>query len=128
MQLGQKVEGTDDLAVFLLQLGMGQHREFVHAFFLDDEMRLCWNETLDRGSTSAVLLDLRELIKLALRVNARGMIVAHNHPSGDVRPSASDIAVTHKLTRLCSMIGIELVDHLIVAQDSCLSFKAERLL
>lgn len=127
-QLGQRISGTTDIAAYLSRLNAGHPAEFVHAFFLDKDMYLCWSETVARGGREGALLDFRELISLALRVNSFSLILAHNHPSGFARPSPADVTTTLELVRLCEKIGIRLLDHIIVAGSNCFSFRAERYL
>lgn len=109
-------------------MAAGQDDEFLHAFFLDEAFRLCWSETLSTGDPRTVSFDYRGLVCMALRVNAAGLILAHNHPSGSVSPSPKDITSTLDLQRLCKKIGIELIDHLIIASGNCFSFRAEKIL
>jgi DNA repair protein RadC len=73
-------------------------------------------------------LPLRAIVQAALERNAAGLIVAHNHPSGDLRPSPEDIDATRRLSRLAAELGIRLHDHLIFAGRSCSSFRALGLL
>lgn len=65
---------------------------------------------------------------MALRVNAGGLILAHNHPSGVARPSPRDVTSTLELQRICRKMKIDLIDHLIVTAAACFSFRAEGLL
>lgn len=102
--------------------------EFLHAFFLDRGNRLCWSETLAQGARETATIDFRGLICTGLRVDACGIILAHNHPSGVARPSPQDVTGTLDLKRVCDKIGITLIDHLIVAARSFFSFRSERLL
>lgn len=127
-KLGRMIPETSLLHAYLIELDSGRQDEFVHAFFLDRTGRLAWSETLATGLTSSVKLEFRQLICTALRVDATGLILAHNHPSGTASPSARDVTSTLDLQRLCWKIGIELIDHLIVASGNCFSFQAQRLL
>jgi DNA repair protein RadC len=65
---------------------------------------------------------LREIMRRALTLNAAGLIVAHNHPSGAVKPSASDRRLTRVLRDSLALIGVELMNHLIVGSDKVFSF------
>jgi DNA repair protein RadC len=127
-KLGRIVPDTSQLLAYLFELDNGRHDEFVHAFFLDRAGRLAWSETLATGLTSTAKVEFRHLICTALRVDATGLILAHNHPSGNATPSARDVTSTLDLQRICKKIGIELIDHLIVAAGRGFSFQAERLL
>jgi DNA repair protein RadC len=86
------------------------------------DMRLASSDCPDR-----VALPLRDIVGQALRHNARGVVIAHNHPSGNVRPSPSDIAQTRLLARVLLPLNIAIEDHVIVAGDRFFSFRAEGL-
>ena len=66
------------------------------------------------------------MLRQSLLNNAGGIILLHNHPSGDSRPSQADIRFTDKLRQACSLMGINLVDHIIVAEESFFSFCEEK--
>jgi DNA repair protein RadC len=73
-------------------------------------------------------LSIRDILAAALKRDARGLVVAHNHPSGDPRPSATDVAATRSLARAAATLGIRLHDHLIFADGDCRSFRELGLL
>jgi DNA repair protein RadC len=127
-KLGCIVSETEQLLAYLWRLDAGRQDEFVHVFFVDRARRLTWSETLASGLAGTARLEFRQLICTALRVDAAGLILAHNHPSGAASPSARDVTSTLELQRICRRIGIEVVDHLIVASGNCFSFRAEGLL
>jgi DNA repair protein RadC len=72
---------------------------------------------LCKGSTSGVNVDLKLLFAVVLKSCATSIIVAHNHPSGKLMPSESDIAITKKIKRAGELLDIKLLDHLIVTKD-----------
>ncbi|GMN02119.1 JAB domain-containing protein [Erythrobacter sp. MTPC3] len=98
--------------------------EHFHAVFLDDQSRFLSDAGLGMGGQTALSLRMRELFGRALAVNASGLLIAHNHPSGDCKPSAHDIASTHRLIEIGKALDIELVDHLIITQRSVYSMRA----
>lgn len=77
------------------------------------------------GSLNGSIVEPREMLKASILSNACSMIMIHNHPSGDLIPSKEDIAITDRMSKVCSMIGIPLTDHVIVGGDnsSYFSFK-----
>ncbi|MBB4641876.1 JAB domain-containing protein [Rhizorhapis suberifaciens] len=75
-----------------------------------------------------VLLPARSIVREALVHGHRRFILMHNHPSGDPSPSPADIVVTRLLCRTAATLGLELLDHIIVAQQSCFSFRAAGLM
>ena len=79
---------------------------------------------LSRGTADSAIMHPREIFKAALLTNATCLILGHNHPSGDVAPSSDDIALTKRIAEAGTIMGIELVDHVIVSVDGkYLSFK-----
>jgi len=75
------------------------------------------------GSLNASIVHPREVMKTAIMSNSASIIVAHNHPSGKPEPSQEDIEVTKRLAEAGSIIGIELMDHLIIGEDTFISLK-----
>jgi len=73
-------------------------------------------------------LPIRDILAAALKRDSRGLILAHNHPGGDPRPSAADVAATRSLARAAASLGIRLHDHLIFAGGDCRSFRELGLL
>ncbi len=75
-----------------------------------------------------IVLPLREIFASALKHDAAGMVIAHNHPSGDPRPSRADKEATRRLAEIADTLGIRLHDHLIFAGKECRSFRELGLL
>ncbi len=75
------------------------------------------------GTLNAAIVHPREIFKIAIRANAAGLIVAHNHPSGDTSPSREDIALTRRLAEAGGILGIEFIDHIIIGDGCWLSMK-----
>ena len=74
------------------------------------------------------VIDAGAIFRAALKADAEEIIIAHNHPSGDLKPSKADIAATKELADLARRLGVELLDHLILAGDNFLSFKERNLI
>ena len=70
------------------------------------------------GSLNASIVEPREMLKASILSNAAKLVMVHNHPSGDVAPSKEDIRVTDRMARICVLVGIELLDHVIVGADN----------
>ncbi|MBK7683857.1 MAG: JAB domain-containing protein [Bacteroidetes bacterium] len=83
---------------------------------------------LSEGGLCATIVDMRILFSIAVKSLACGMILAHNHPSGNTRPSETDQQLTDKIKTAAKMMEITLLDHLILTSDSYLSFADEGLL
>ena len=104
-----------------LLIGARPHEVFV-CLFLDARHRLLHTEESSRGSLTRMAVYPREIVRRALTLNAAGLIVAHNHPSGAVKPSASDRRLTRVLRDSLALIDVQLMDHLIVGSDTVFSF------
>jgi DNA repair protein RadC len=104
-------------------------RDTPHELFcclhLDNRHRLIAFDELFRGTIDGASVYPREVVKQALARNAAAVILAHNHPSGVAEPSQADEMVTRRLREALQLVDIRVLDHLIVADNGCLSF-AER--
>ena len=103
-------------------------QEELHAAFLDPKLRFISDQLLSRGSVDASVVSVRELMIAALRARAVRMILVHNHPSGDPRPSADDQRVTAEVQAAAKLIGIPLEDHIVIGDNAYYSFKEWGLL
>lgn len=117
-----------EAANLLIPLFEGCGSEKVVAAHLDPRQRLI--RTVEQsGGADEIAFPIRSIIGDALRFGAKGLIVAHNHPSGDPTPSAKDVAATRELAATAGRLGIRLHDHLIVCRGGdCRSFRALGLL
>lgn len=98
--------------------------ERFHVVFLDRNRAFLGESGFGTGQLGALSLNLRELFSHGLALEARNMIIAHNHPSGDCRPSAYDIDATQRLANVAQALEIGLIDHLIFADKSVYSMRA----
>ena len=99
-----------------------QKEHFV-VLFLNTKNRVIGKETLSIGSLNASIVHPREVFRSAIQKSSASIICAHNHPSGDPTPSPEDIEVTRRLAESGKLVGIELLDHLIIADQSFVSLK-----
>lgn len=83
---------------------------------------------ISEGSLNAVLIHPREVFRLAIAESAASIIVAHNHPSGNVEPSAEDIAITKQLVEAGRIVDIRVLDHIIIAGDAFTSLAERQVL
>ena len=80
---------------------------------------------LSKGGISGTVVDVRIILSVALKCNASGIILVHNHPSGNMTPSESDKKITRKLYQACDLLEIVLIDHFIVCKEKFYSFKQD---
>jgi DNA repair protein RadC len=118
-----------DAADLLVPLFASAKVEKVVAAFLDGDRRLIRAVEIEKGCRDAVDLPIRAILGDALRLGASGLVVAHNHPSGDAAPSAADLAATRELAATANSLGIQLFDHLIFGRNGeCRSLRSLGLL
>lgn len=114
------------MMAYLRQILTATHtdEEQFHAIFLDAGRGYLDDCRMGSGNSAHMPIRLRELFAKALSLGASGIIVAHNHPSGDCRPSQSDVAATRRLVEIGRALDIELLDHLIVTRERVYSMRA----
>lgn len=108
-------------------IGDIQHEEF-WALYLNNSNKVLEKFQLSKGGFTATLVDVRLLYKRALELSAVGVVVCHNHPSGKLKPSSSDIELTEKIKKAGVTLNIKLLDHLIVTEKAYFSFADEIIL
>ena len=103
-------------------------KEHFVVFYLDTRSQEIKREVISVGILNANLVHPREVFELAIKNNAAQILIAHNHPSGDPDPSEEDLVITKKLVEAGKILGIEVMDHVIVAKNGFLSFQERGLL
>ena len=83
---------------------------------------------LSKGGICSSIIDVKIVLSIALKTLASGIIIIHNHPSGDLSPSKADIDITEKLKSVCKIMDIMLLDHVIISQQDYYSFADDGLL
>ena len=106
---------------------IGLKQEKLIAVYLDNKKRLISYKVITIGTIDETICHPRDVIKNAIKCNASGIIIIHNHPSGDINPSKADIEMTNRLIESCSIIGIPLLDHLITNTINYYSFFMEKI-
>jgi DNA repair protein RadC len=99
----------------------GLEHEVFGCLFLDASHKLLEYSELFRGTVNQTAVYPREVIKAALAINSSAVIFVHNHPSGAAEPSRADELLTENLRKALLMIGVEVLDHLIVARTTVVS-------
>ena len=102
-------------------------KEHFVTLYLNARNQLIHKETISIGILNASLIHPREIFKPAIDKLSASMIVAHNHPSGDVEPSDEDLEITKRLVNAGKILGIEVLDHIIVGERSFFSLKEKGL-
>ena len=113
---------------FLIQRLQDYTQEVFACIFLDIHNRLIIFKELFFGTLSETSIYPREVIKAALQYNAAKIIFSHNHPSGNPEPSDADIQTTYMLKEALSLIGLEVIDHIVVGFNNAVSLAERGLL
>lgn len=115
---GRTVRDSKELYQILKPLTAGQEgREAFWVVFLNSQNEILDIQKMFEGTITATAVYPREIIKEGLKLHAAAIIVAHNHPSGDVTPSEQDIMLTRQLFMAAEVMGIALHEHIIIGED-----------
>ena len=126
----QKKQISSSKSVFELMqpiIGELQHEEF-WIIYLNNSNKVIQKNQLSKGGITGTLVDVRLVLKNALEVGAVGLILAHNHPSGTLKPSDADKQITTKLKIAAESLDIKVLDHLIITENAYFSFADESIL
>ena len=104
----------------------GLDHEEVWCIFLTSANTVITKEMLSKGTLTKTIIDNRTVMRRALLNNAAAIILLHNHPSGNPMPSPDDIRFTSGLKKACDLMGINLLDHIIIADGEFFSFSEDR--
>ena len=125
MQRGTSFRDPNVARTYFRDKLAGMEREVFAAVFLDSRHQLIEFTELFHGTIDGAEVHPREVVRQAIRCNAAAAIVAHNHPSGSVEPSAADRVVTARLKQALCLVDVRLLDHIIVGGSQTLAM-AER--
>jgi DNA repair protein RadC len=123
----QITSSKDSYELFVSILGDIQHEEF-WILYLNRSNRMIHQLKVSQGGVSGTVIDVRIILKHAIEKLASGIIICHNHPSGNIQPSQSDIEITKKLCEAAKLMEVKVHDHLIVCDTKYFSFADEGLL
>ena len=124
----EKITSSKDAAIILQQqIGDLPNEEF-WVMFLNQGNRIIKTEQISRGGITQTAVDVRVIFKCALELMATAIVLSHNHPSGNLKPSQEDLRITKQISDAGKLLNIQLLDHLIISQNSYFSFADENLL
>ena len=126
-KITHKISSSSDAMSFCQskfgRLASDRKQEEFHIVSLDTKNQVIDTHRITVGTLDASLVHPREVFKPAIKDSASSIILVHNHPSGDPTPSREDIAVTDRLTECGKTLGIDVLDHIIVAGSGTLSIR-----
>ncbi|MBU1137239.1 DNA repair protein RadC [Patescibacteria group bacterium] len=103
-------------------------REHLLVLFLNARNEMVFKRPMFVGTLNANLVHPREIFEEAVRQNAASIVLVHNHPSGDPEPSEDDLKITRRLSEAGKIMGVDVLDHIILAKTKVFSFKEKKLL
>ena len=116
-------DGPEDVATYLMPQYGSRSVEHFGIVLLDTKHRVLRTRVLSVGTLDASLVHPREVFREATLGGAAAIVLFHNHPSGDPVPSGDDVALTTRLVRAGDLMGVDVIDHIIVADACYCSFK-----
>lgn len=122
-----KITSSDDVFEELKDYSTARQEHFI-VCYLDGAHNIIENRVITVGTLNQSLVHPREVFSPAIEKRAASIIIAHNHPSGILKPSEEDLSVTQRLKEAGKILGIELLDHIILIENGFLSFRNEDLL
>lgn len=114
-----------DILISLWDKNKIDYVEHFYALYLNRANKVIGSILLSTGGCVGTVVDVKVLIQGTLLSNAQAIVIAHNHPSGSIIPSDSDLDITSRIKTACNYFEISLLDHLIIADNDYYSFKDE---
>lgn len=118
----------DRVASYFMEMLRHESQEHLYACYVNTKNRLMGKKEIGRGNMNAAPADIKEILRWAIRLKARGIILVHNHPSGFPDPSVSDIQLTKKVARACAFMDFDLLDHIIIGDGVFASLQEKGLM
>ena len=112
-----KINNSNDVARLLMNELRYEKREKAKLILLNSKNIILKIKDISYGGTNFAMIEPKEILNEALKVGAPKMILVHNHPSGDVKPSKADFSFTDRIYEACELMGIKLLDHIIVGDN-----------
>lgn len=118
------IRNAQDVYDYLVELRT-LPKEQLRGIYLNVHNRVIANEVISMGTVNSNVIHPREVFRAAIEYNAVAVILAHNHPSGEVNPSEQDTEVTKQIVQAGKILGIRVLDHVIITKDAFTSVKAD---
>ena len=126
--VGRTFNSSSQVAEHLATYLGGRDRETFVVLFLNRKHALISTEVLFEGTLTQATVHPREIVRYALLKNAAAVICGHNHPSGEIKPSTDDQAITKKIKKACELVEVQMLDHVIITNGDWYSFADNGLL
>jgi DNA repair protein RadC len=120
-----KIQSAEDVYHYFVDRVAEKKQEYFYALCLDTKNRVIQETLVSVGILDASLIHPREVFKAAIQASSHAVILVHNHPSGEAEPSINDREVTKVLREAGSLLGIEVLDHIVIGSNGFVSMKEE---
>lgn len=121
------IKSPKDLYPLLKEKIINFHKEYFMVVSLDNRNKIISIDVISIGTLNSSLIHPRETFEAAIKNHAAAIIICHNHPSGELKPSEDDLLVTQNLIKAGNILGINVSDHLIITKNNYFSFKEKML-
>jgi DNA repair protein RadC len=105
-----------------------EHVEYFYIICLNRANQVLGFHQVSKGGLSGTVTDVRVIYQVAIKSNTSGIILAHNHPSGNLQPSEADLKITKKIKEAGTFLDISVLDHLILSEDGYMSMADDNLM
>jgi DNA repair protein RadC len=122
------INSPKDIFPLLKEKIINFHKEYFMVASLDNRNKIINVHMVSVGTLNSSLIHPRETFEVAIKSHAAAIIICHNHPSGELKPSEDDLIITQNLVKAGKLLGIEVSDHLIITKDGYYSFKERKLI
>jgi DNA repair protein RadC len=119
------IKSIQDVALYLKPLLGDQTYESFHVLYLDNSSKMLKCSCVGKGGITNAPVDIRIILREALELGATQIILCHNHPSGNLKPSAADVSITEKIKKAAKLMDLNVLDHIIVSKVGFCSVEAE---
>lgn len=121
-----QIKNTKDIAEILIDEMRYEKREIIKLVLLNTKNIILKVMDISFGGTSSAMIEPKDILIEAIKIGAPKIILAHNHPSGDLEPSLADIEITNRIEKAAKIIGIELLDHIVIGDGNYVSIFSKR--
>ncbi|MFA6081277.1 MAG: DNA repair protein RadC [Patescibacteria group bacterium] len=122
------IKSPSDLYPLLKEKIINFNKEYFMAASIDNRNKIISVDVISIGTLNSSLIHPRETFEIAIKNHAAGIIICHNHPSGELKPSEDDLIVTQNLIKAGRLLRITVIDHLIITKDNYFSFKERKIM
>lgn len=139
LEMGKRIRNRDSIRKFLISCPEDVYKlyeerfryenvEYFFAILLDTKNHIIGEAVVSKGDLNKTIVNPREVFKVAIRRSSNSIMLVHNHPSGDPKPSRGDIQITKRLMEGGEILGIKILDHIIIGYNEFFSMKRENII